>query len=170
MFKYEWIWDKVRGSNFLTSKFQPFKEHENILVFYAENATYNPIKIDRTSKRFARAYNSNGATEVYGIDIKHTKQTNKRMPSSIITVPGEVNNQYKKQRFHPTQKPLALFAYLIKTYTNEGELVLDNCIGSGTTAIAAVRTGRYFIGMELEPKYVDIARERLKQEVLDLAI
>jgi site-specific DNA-methyltransferase (adenine-specific) len=168
MFKYEWIWDKKRGGNFMTAKTQPIKEHENILVFYKNIPIYNPIKINRKSNRFNRSYDFETLPgEVYG-NIKSRQRINMtelRMPKSILEFPLEVNNQFKKQRFHPTQKPVLLFEYLIKTYTNEGNLVLDNCAGSGTTAIACINTNRNYICMEKDEKYFDIAEKRIKNHL-----
>lgn len=168
MFKYEWIWDKKRGSNFMTAKTQPIKEHENILVFYKNTPTYNPIKISRKSNRFNRSYDFETLSgEVYG-NIKPRQRINMtelRMPKSILEFPLEVNNQFKKQRFHPTQKPVSLFEYLIKTYTNEGETVLDNCAGSGTTAIACINTNRNYILMEKEKKYFDLSGKRVENHL-----
>jgi len=176
LFKYEWIWQKAVGSNFAALKYQPMKEHENILVFGKGTTIYNPIKEERKGsgkQRQKAGYANSKATaktgQFIGGIMDATKRTNDydelRYPSSI----QYFNNRDKDRGMHPTQKPVALFEYLIKTYTNEGDLVLDNCIGSGTTAIACIKANRRFIGMELEQKYVDIANKRIgevKQEAM----
>lgn len=158
-FKYEWIWKKTNSGDFMTSKYRPRKMHENILVFSEDSTIYNPqmIKgkayVDKPRKRTNNIANST----MPNLGIVNNGF---RFPSSVQEVSNGNNNI-----FHPTQKPVALFEYLIKTYTHEGETVLDNCIGSGTTAIAAIRTGRNFIGIEQEPEYVAIARERIAKEL-----
>jgi len=168
MFKYEWIWDKKRGTNFCNVKNAPMKEHENILIFSKSQNTYNPIKTLREGSRHKRNFNVEKVGEVYGTAKSSGNKvlSELRFPKSIISIPAEQNNQYKKVRFHPTQKPLALFKYLIKTYTNEGELVLDNCIGSGTTAVACKQLNRNFIGIEINQEYVDITNRRLQQDTI----
>ena len=177
MFKYEWIWEKHKPSNFASAKKQPMKYHENICVFYKNQPVYNPQMIERKSERIKQGQD----VDYIGVSInkgelnslktisrnfkKYSADT--KLPSMILTINAvQSNSQEKKDGLHPTQKPVALFEYLIKTYTNEGDLVLDNCIGSGTTAVAAINTGRNFIGIEMEPKYVEIARERLAQGLL----
>ena len=165
MFKYEWIWEKAVGSNFATLKYQPMKEHENILVFGKETLKYNPQMQPRKGsgkERSAYTYKSN---TISGDAIRNLKTNrsgekydeNKRNPSSV----QYFNNREKDRGIHPTQKPVALFEYLIKTYTNEGDLVLDNCAGSGTTGVACKNTNRNYILIEIEKKYCDIARKRL---------
>ena len=163
MFRYEWIWIKTISCQPQNSHIMPMKKHENILVFYNHLPTYNP--------QFEKGepYNKtagNVGMNFYREGLKSPARTNSgfRYPSSISTKFG--NGNYGK--FHPTQKPVALMSYLIKTYTNEGELVLDNCAGSGTTGVAAKQLNRKFILIEKEQKYCDIAREQLKQEVLGL--
>jgi site-specific DNA-methyltransferase (adenine-specific) len=185
MFKYEWIWDKGRGSNFMSLKYMPMKEHENILIFANGKTIYNPEKISRSekslirdpsgtdrwvkqSKRTIRHYGQNNKTD----HVRQIDSSGLRFPKSIIKF--EAQSELDGARYstvldaekHPTQKPVSLFMYLIKTYTNEGDLVLDNCIGSGTTAVAAKATGRRFIGIEQSAQYCAIANKRLRQEVL----
>ncbi len=161
LFKYEWIWEKDAGSNFATVKYQPMKEHENILVFGKGKTKYYPIKETRIGSRQGKktkSYDSGRKNSVYGTSrgIGKFEVDELRYPRSI--------QRFKRERgLHPTQKPVALFEYLIKTYTQPGEIVLDNCIGSGTTAVASLNTGRFFIGIEKEPKYVEIARRRVAQ-------
>ncbi len=166
-FKYEWIWLKNQGSNFATVKHQPMKEHESVLVFANGKTTYNPIMQPRTKsaqerlkyditeykgdkREVFRGLKDNGKNMSYNKD--------ERNPASYQFF--EVVPRHKGT-LHPTQKPVALFEYLIKTYTNEGELVLDNTAGSGTTAIACLNTNRQFIVMEKEQKYYDIILKRV---------
>ena len=170
MFKYEWIWEKAVGSNFAVAKYQPLKEHENILVFAKNKTIYNPIKEPRKgsgSKRLVNGYKSDGtSSDVYGglQSVRKGKEYDElKYPSSV----QYFNNREKSRGLHPTQKPVALFEYLIKTYTNEGETVLDNCIGSGTTAIACINTSRNYIGFELNKEYYEIAKNRINKHILD---
>ena len=164
MFKYEWIWIKNRGSNFALANKMPIKEHENVLVFYKKLPIYNPQMqertgggIERVKKPFKKTRNrvSEHGVKVIGSNIL----SKKRFPSSWQKINCEVS-------LHPTQKPVALFEYLIKTYTNKGELVLDNCLGSGTTAVACQNLKRNFIGIEISKEYCQVAEDRLKQKPL----
>lgn len=155
MFKYELIYEKHRPVGFLNAKKQPLRSHENILIFYKHQCTYNPQgvifckpKINHRSTTGTN-YNGAGATNI---------QTITNYPRSIIKVPQDA------EKLHPTQKPLALCEYLIKTYTNEGDVVLDNCAGSGTTGIACKRTHRNFVMIEKEQKYCDIINTRLSED------
>jgi site-specific DNA-methyltransferase (adenine-specific) len=170
LFKYEWIWEKNRGSNFATVKFMPMKEHESVLVFYKKKPTYNEIRITRSDGGKSRSKyeikgSNTGKRETYNgmtaTDLGYI-ETETRCARSIIKHNVEVG-------LHPTQKPVALFEYLIKTYTSEGDIVLDTCMGSGTTAVAAVRNNRNFIGFETEPEYVRIANQRLEAITAEIA-
>jgi len=158
MFKYEWIWIKNRGSNFATTKYMPMKEHENILVFGNGVLKYNPIFQERTGgglKRVAYKINPSTESEVYnGLKTTGGIYGDMRVPSSWQKFNTETGS-------HPTQKPVALFEYLIKTYTNEGDLVLDNCAGSGTTGVACKNTNRNYILIEKEKEYIEIINKRL---------
>ncbi|NYV67581.1 site-specific DNA-methyltransferase [Bacillus sp. Gen3] len=159
-YRYEWIWDKKLGSGSLNVKKVPLKRHENILVFYKKAPTYNPqMRKGKFRNKSTSKPSSNKGN--YG-EIRHVKDNfnDDYYPTTIL----EFSNANVRDRVHPTQKPVALFEYLIKTYTIEGEIVLDNCMGSGTTAVAAVRTGRKFIGFEREHEYVEIANKRLDNE------
>ena len=153
MFRYEWVWEKENSTGFLNAKKMPLKKHENILVFYKHLPTYNP----QMREGFKPYYNvrNNPYSSNYG-DYKATTASSDgtRYPIDII----EFN---RDKGLHPTQKPVALLEYLIKTYTNEGDTVLDNCMGSGSTGVACKNTNREFIGMELDEKYYKIACERL---------
>lgn len=161
MFRHEWIWIKNRGSNFANTVREPMKEHEHILIFSKGKWTYNKQMQERTGGGLSRVQysldNRTATSSNYrNFDKPSRNQGNLRVPSSWQKFNTEVG-------LHPTQKPVALCEYLIKTYTNEGETVLDNCMGSGTTGVACVNTNRNFIGMEFEPKYFDIAKKRIEQ-------
>ena len=168
MFKYEWIWEKAVGSNFAALKYQPMKEHENILVFCKGTTVYNPIKEERKGsgkQRQKAGYANSKATaktgQFIGGIMDATKRTNDyeelRYPSSI----QYFNNRDKDRGMHPTQKPVALMEYLIKTYTNENETVLDFTMGSGTTGVACKNLNRNFIGIEKDETYFKIAQDRI---------
>jgi len=168
-FKYEWIWEKSVGSNFAALKYQPMKEHENVLVFSKSTHNYYPIKQERKGsgkERQKAGYSNSKATaktgQFIGGVMDATKRKNEyeelRFPSSIQFF----NNREKIRGLHPTQKPEALLEYLIKTYTNEGDLILDNTMGSGTTGVAAYNLKRSFIGIEMDEKYFEIAQKRIQ--------
>ena len=158
-FKHEWIWLKNRGSNFANTVREPMKEHEQVLVFSKGKWTYNKQMQERTGAGLDRVkYNVKfeSKSENYREFAGRTENqlSDLRVPSSWQKFNCEVG-------LHPTQKPVALFEYIIKTYSNEGDLVLDNCAGSGTTAIACLNTKRQFIVMEKEQKYYDIILKRV---------
>jgi site-specific DNA-methyltransferase (adenine-specific) len=157
MFKYEWIWDKVRGVGHLLAKKRPMMATENILVFCKTTPRYFPQMRERDKPRKSK---NNGNTEVYAGDKKDFEGEilNKRYPINILQFN---KSSGKDMLLHPTQKPVALFEYLIKTYTNEGDLVLDNCMGSGTTGVACKNLNRNFIGIEKDPEYFKIAEKRI---------
>lgn len=160
-FKHEWIWIKNRGSNFANTVREPMKEHESALIFSQGRWTYNKQMQERTGGGKALVgqvqKNKGGATDNYGnFAGKDIVLSELRVPSSHQKFNTEVG-------LHPTQKPVALMEYLIKTYTNEGETVLDSCMGSGTTGVACVNTGRKFIGIEKDEKYFNIAKERIEK-------
>src|SRR5699024_8452505 len=159
MFKYCWTWDKTTAKGHLVAKYRPMQQTEDIAVFGKNKVNYYPIMIDRPKNKIQKSYEAS-RTEIMGcISEKKVKLYDTWYPKTLL--------EFKTERgLHPTQKPVPLFEYLIKTYTNEGETVLDNCIGSGTTAIAALNTNRSFIGIEKEKEYVDIANERIKQSQL----
>ena len=163
MFKHEWIWQKTSASNFMSMKYQPAKKHESILVFAKKSPVYNPIK-DVVEKKTNSNKGKLSPSAVYGTNFNNDityEDTGVRYPSSVrlfSNQSGELNNT---NRLHPTQKPVALFEYLIKTYTNEGETVLDNCMGSGTTGVACKNLNRKFIGIELDENYFEISKNRI---------
>ena len=162
MFKYEWVWQKTMAGNFFNANKEPMKKHENILVFYKKPPQYNPqmsygkpYSEKKERKRYYGAFARDKTTS-----IKPTINKGTRYPSTVQLF----SNGNNRNNGHPTQKPVALFEYLIKTYTNEGDLVLDNVAGSGTTGVACQNTGRNFILMEQEPDYVEIIKQRLANE------
>jgi len=169
LFRYEWIYEKGQGTNYALSKKQPIKNHENILVFYKSQPTYNPImvsKSDETLKRAKRNHYSNDIdSEHKTILVRRGDCDNNEMgyPKTVQYFKGERNNQFKTNVFHPTQKPVLLMEYLIKTYTNEGDMVLDNCMGSGTTNLACIKLNRKSIGIEKEKQYYDVAVRRASE-------
>lgn len=145
--KYEWIWRKESGSGFLNAKKMPLKDCENVLIFYRNLPTYNPQMRSGFKPYSAK---KGDISSNYNKDSKQniiTKSDGDRFPLQLLEFARD------REKIHPTQKPVALFEYLIRTYTNEGETVLDNCSGSGTTAIAAINSNRRFICIEREPKY-----------------
>ena len=158
LFRHEWVWVKNRGSNFANTVREPMKEHESVLIFSRGGWTYNKQMQERSASGLSRVkyeFNAITQTENYGEFGAPTKNQGKlRVPSSHQRFNIEFG-------YHPTQKPVALMEYLIRTYTNEGDVVLDNCMGSGTTGVACVNTGRKFIGMELDEKYYQIANDRI---------
>lgn len=161
MYKYDWIWDKVKSTGFLNAKKQPLRCHEVICVFYNKQCTYNPQKTQGHEKKAAKRKRT--GTVLYNPGNKETVyESTERYPRSIQVFSSDV----QKSALHPTQKPVALLEYLIKTYTNEGELVLDNCMGSGSTGVACVNTSRNFIGMEKDESYFEIAKDRIDQILL----
>ena len=153
-FRYEWIWEKLYASGHLNANRMPMKKHENILVFYKKLPTYNPQFTKGKPYVATRSKHSSN----YGKQKDNTTTINdgKRYPVDII----KFNND---RGLHTTQKPVELLEYLIKTYTNEGEIVLDNCMGSGSTCVACVNTNRHYIGFELDQQYYDIACKRLDE-------
>ena len=166
MFKYEWIWNKDKAGNIMSSGYQPMKVHENILIFCKSKSIFNKQMTEAKAENIrpsGKEYKNRES--IIGIhNWKHSdkRDNTKRNPKSLInisSVSGECNNI---NRVHPTQKPVALFEYLIKTYTNEGDLVLDNVAGSGTTGVACKNLGREFIGIELDDKYFEIAKNRIE--------
>lgn len=156
MFKYDWIWDKKKGGNPLLSKIQPIKTYEIISVFGKGKVNYYPIMVDRDKPK-ARGKNKGKMSETTNNVFTENKIYTQYYPKAII----EYSNANQRNKLHPTQKPVPLFEYLIKTYTNEGDLVLDNCAGSGTTGVACKNTNRNYILIEKEPEYIEIIKARL---------
>lgn len=159
MYKYDWIWDKKIPSGMGYARFQPMRQTENISVFCKSKTVYNPqmIKRDKPIKKGGNKYSPSAPIQACkeGNDFKKTYDY--KNPTNIL-----IFDKIRKGSLHPTQKPVPLLEYLIKTYTNEGDVVLDNCMGSGSTGVACMNTNRRFIGFELDKQYFDIARERIK--------
>ena len=166
-YKYDWIWHKNKGGNPLNAKKMPMKQHEIISIFYKKHPTYNPQMEERYGQGKERAkYKIQGGRfkedRVYGdVDniVRNTKYSELRNPQTVQFFNVE-------RGFHPTQKPVELLEYLIKTYTNESELVLDFTMGSGSTGVACMNTNRRFIGIELDNDYFDIASKRIEEAFL----
>lgn len=161
MLHYEWIWHKTKATGHLNSKIQPMKDHENVLVFYKELPTYNPQGLVRKVVPTIRKGGNNGTN--YGKSDKDAVQEFENYPRSVLSIPSE------GATVHPTQKPVALMEYMVRTYTNPGDTVLDNCMGSGTTGVACINTGRHFIGMEKDIKHYATACRRIG-EALDKTV
>ena len=160
MYKYDWIWEKEQGANFMLCKYQPYKVHEIISVFSKATHNYFPQMTD--GKPYVSGKGTSG--DITGnVPKVQTKNDGKRYPRSIQKFCTEKNKSK-----HPTQKPVALLEYLIRTYTNEGETVLDFTAGSGSTGVACVNTNRNFIGIELDEGYFNIAKKRIEEAVNDL--
>ena len=154
MFRYDWVWEKEQGANFMLCKYQPYKVHEIISVFSKRTHVYNPQMTE--GKPYISGKGTSGEITRNVTKIQ-TKNEGLRFPRSI----QRFNTDKNKGSLHPTQKPVALLEYLIKTYTNHGETVLDNCMGSGSTGVACANTGRRFIGMEMDDNYFLKASERI---------
>ena len=160
--KYEWIWEKDNSTGFLNANKMPLKKTENILMFYKKPPTYNPQKTagkpyvcKQKSGSSNWNYNQNQGGHI-------TVNNGDRYPTNILRFNRD------KNKLHPTQKPVALLEYFIKTYTNENDIVLDNCMGSGSCGVACVNTNRRFIGIELDDGYFEIAKKRIEEAVNDL--
>lgn len=172
MYRYDWIWKKQRPSNFQLMGYQAGRVHENIMVFskakacYTKNGNsmmYNPQFVEREKPRTSNVKiygdTSTNILHNYKNGVKDNIKTyTHKYPISILEF-----NTVERDKLHPTQKPVSLIEYLIKTYTNEGETVLDNCMGSGSTGVACVNTNRRFIGIELDDTYFTIAKERIEK-------
>ena len=154
MLKYEWIWRKESGTGHLNAKKAPLKDHENVLVFYDKQPIYNPQM--RTGFKPYVCKQGNTKSKNYGAQTGAITESNgDRYPLTVIEFKRD------KDKIHPTQKPVALMEYLIKTYTNQCDTVLDNCMGSGTTGVACKNLGRNFIGIEQDANYFEIASKRI---------
>lgn len=166
-YKYDWVWNKKNSGTGLLAKYQPLKITENIIIFGKNKVNYYPImtKVDKVvnRKKFA---NKNMGEHLGNTILKVKQDTGYRYPKNILEFYKDTKNQYQK-KYHPTQKPVALLEYLIKTYTNENDIVLDNCMGSGSTGVASINTNRNFIGIELDEKYFNIAKERIEKTSLE---
>lgn len=158
--KYEWIWEKTHPTGHLNAKKKPLKAHENVLVFYTKPPTYNPQKTSGHVRKTSKPRHDN--CDIYGKQDRSqlSYDSTDRYPRSVLVFASDK----QKSNLHPTQKPVGLMEYLIKTYTNPGDTVLDFCMGSGTTGVACQNTERKFIGIEKDEKYFKIAKERLSMK------
>ncbi len=155
-YKYDWIWDKVKPGTFATAKYQPLRQHELISVFYKNFGAYNPQMVERDKPKTSKIYgNSDSASLKYNDGLNRTYT--QLYPKTVL----KFSNASQQGKVHPTQKPVDLMEYLIKTYTNEGDTVLDNCMGSGTTGVACKNLNRHFIGIEQNANYFEIAKGRI---------
>ena len=164
MFKYTWVWNKVKPGNFLTAKLKPMQNHEDIVIFSKANTANcnknNMLYIPQLEKREkVRKYKKEADSDIYArkntTSIEYT--TDFKYPKSII----EISNANQKNKLHPTQKPLELMKYLIKTYSNEDDVVMDNCMGSNTTGLACKELNRQYIGIEKDKNYYDVSVSRV---------
>jgi site-specific DNA-methyltransferase (adenine-specific) len=168
-FKYEWVWEKDNGTNFYNAPYQPLKTHENIVVFSSLASSYSPKGSMSYNPQFldGKPYTSKQGR------AKHTYHDYAEQHTTInngTRYPRSVINLNTERGLHPTQKPVALYEYLIKTYTNPGDTVLDFCAGSGTTIVAAIKTGRNVIGIEKEPEYFEIMERRATDTQLQMVM
>ena len=167
-FRYEIIWQKTQASGFLNANKMPLRAHENILVFYKNLPTYNPIKTSVNRKDIGRVKQGNEMrSQVYGTDMMRAiwVETGLRYPTDVIKFSkwnGSLFGKNVSHIKHPTVKPVDLLEYLIKSYSNPGDTILDNCMGSGSTGVACVKTNRDFIGIELDDNYFSIAKDRIE--------
>lgn len=164
MFRYEWCWEKSHACGFFNANKMPLRAHENILVFYRRLPTYNPQW--HSGKAYSRAHADMEGGGVYrkrkgALTVNDGEHY---YPRDVIKFTSIAAKHKTEPRYHPTQKPLALMEFLVRTYTNAGELVLDATMGSGSTGVAAVRCGRRFIGFEKEPKFFEVCQQRLSTE------
>ena len=168
MYRYSLIWDKVLTSGFLNANRMPLRSHEDILVFYKKLPAYNPQKTlgKKNHSKGVEKENENNNYGEFGFVDNSEKLGNMKHPKSIITF----SKPHPSISIHPTQKPVDLFEYLIKTYTNKDETVLDNCMGSGTTAIACLNTDRQYIGFELDETYHKLSLERIEKHTQQLSL
>ena len=152
-YKYEWIWRKEQGTGFLNAKRMPLKNHENILIFYKKQPTYNPQMREGTP--YTTTKGSKSSNYCNSDKIVTTNNNGERYPLTVLDFKRD------KDKLHPTQKPVSLCEFLIKTYTNENDIVLDNTMGSGSTGVACLNTNRKFIGIELDENYFNISINRI---------
>ena len=167
LFRYSLVWEKSKSTGYLNSKKMPMRSHEDILVFYKNLPTYNPQMVDGDPYDKGKAHRPTDVYREQKGEIHVKNETGKRYPRSV---------QYFKTAesegkvYHPTQKPISLMEWLVKTYSNEGDMVLDNTIGGGTTAIACIRTNRKYIGIDVSEEYINITNQRINEEINNLAL
>uniref|UniRef100_A0AAU6W2Y8 DNA methyltransferase n=4 Tax=unclassified bacterial viruses TaxID=12333 RepID=A0AAU6W2Y8_9VIRU len=163
-YRYEWIWEKGNATGFLNAKRQPLRAHESAQIFYRRQPTYNPQMTTGHQRRTAKRKTVN--SECYGKALSLTEyDSTERYPRSVQFF----SSDKQTANYHPTQKPVAWMEFLIRTYTNEGDAVLDNTMGSGTTGVACINAGRKFIGIEMDNKYFQVAKARIEAATLKVA-
>lgn len=156
MFRYEWIWEKGNATGFLNAKRQPLRAHESVVVFYRRQPTYNPQLTHGHERKTAKKKSVN--SECYGKALKLTEyDSSSGYPRSVQFF----SSDKQKANYHPTQKPVSLGQYLVRTYSNPGDVVLDNTMGSGSFGVAALLEGRRFIGIEKDPAIFNCAQDRI---------
>ena len=155
LFKYDLIWEKPLATGFLNANRMPLRSHEQVLVFYRRAPTYNPQKTPGKPYRLTRRSDTSNYKEVRDLHHETVNESGDRHPKSVLRFAAD------RKKLHPTQKPVALFEWLVRTYTEPGQVVLDPCAGSGTTGVACQEAGRRWVLVEQEPKYCQIAAERL---------
>ena len=165
-YKYDWKWDKIKGSSSMLAKIMPLKNYEDIIIFWIGKINYFPIMTDSDKKNIRNRQKNFIKSHDWSVYWKTQwyiwdAEDKKRYPKSIISISSQSNELHQSKKVHPTQKPVALLEYLIKTYTNEWETVLDFTFGSGTCGVACKNTNRNFIGIEMDKWYFDIAQERI---------
>lgn len=162
-YKYDWKWEKGSGSNYAVAKYQPLRLYEDVMIFSNKTNTYNPQMTLADPKNFrVRGKSKKDTNEINGLKSQEGKPSGKyKYPLNKLDFNKNTKECNSKYRQHPTQKPVALMEYLIKTYTNENETVLDFTMGSGSTGVACVNTNRNFIGIEMDEKYFEIAEKRI---------
>lgn len=159
-YRYDWVWDKKIPSGMVYARYQPMRRYENICVFYKERSTYNPQMEKRVKpiKAGGNKYSPLAPIQACKKGAEYKKTYEYKNPTNIVCF-----QKVRTGSLHPTQKPVPLLEYLIKTYTNEGETVLDNCMGSGSTGVACINTGRNFIGIEKDDHYFEVATNRINE-------
>ena len=170
MWRYNLIWDKVEKTGFLNSNRMPMRQHEDIAIFYKNLCTYNPqmVKCEPHKRNHGKGKNEEPRNSCYGKFVSTPIiVSDEKFPTSIISISKPHKNS---NYFHPTQKPIDLLKYLIRTYTNDGDLVLDNTMGSGTCGVAAKELKRSFIGIEMDDKYFEIAKQRIEAATVENAL
>lgn len=159
LYKYKWVWEKSKPTNFLNAKKQPLRKHEDVCVFYKKQPVYHPQMTK--GEPYDKGVRKDQRTGSYGkFHPAHIKSSGDRYPVDVVYFKTA---ESEGDVIHPTQKPIAMLEYFIKTYTNENDVVLDNCMGSGSTGVACINTNRRFIGYELDENYFNIAKERLEK-------
>lgn len=166
-FKYVWVWDKNRGNGHLIARFRPLQQTEDVVVFCEGGTVYNPVMVKRQMPRkFGGSPSQSQLTSKQSFSEHYRREDYlERFPTNLLTFPWA-----NRDGTHPTQKPVALYAYLIRTYTNPGDVVADIAMGSGTTGVAAAKEGRGFVGIELDETYFKVAEKRIEQAQLQMPL